>query len=229
MSESTEVENTTVDPVPVLKRHRKIFVAKLGADTSKQDLEEYFTRYGAIEDVNLKREYGQSGRPKFAFIVFQSLDSFESALAEKEHIIGDVKVLVSKAIEPTGQIIVQGLEDSISEEQIKTFFAQFGKIVNFKVIIDRHLKKRKHYCFVTFESRKDLARVLETHQYTIGDVVVQVRKARPQQLYVVIPQGRRGSIKVPVPRTNRERFRCNTLYREQLANLHSQWQSWFPF
>ena len=59
----------------------KIYVGNLSYQTTDEELRDFFTQYGAIEEVKLISDF-QTGRSKgFAFITFASDDEGEKALA----------------------------------------------------------------------------------------------------------------------------------------------------
>lgn len=71
----------------------------------------------------------QTGRSRgFAFIVYAAADAIDKVTAAGEHIINNKKVDPKKAKARHGKIFVGGLTSEISDEEIKTFFGQFGNV-----------------------------------------------------------------------------------------------------
>lgn len=93
-----------------------------------EELREHFGQYGEIESINVKTD-PQTGRSRgFAFIVYKAPDAIEKVTAVAEHVINNKKVDPKKAKARHGKIFVGGLTAEISDEEIKTFFGQFGNV-----------------------------------------------------------------------------------------------------
>lgn len=91
-------------------------------------MREHFGQYGDIESINVKTD-PQTGRSRgFAFIVYTSPEAIEKVTAVAEHVINNKKVDPKKAKARHGKIFVGGLTSEISDEEIKTFFGQFGNV-----------------------------------------------------------------------------------------------------
>ncbi|MES2981151.1 MAG: RNA-binding protein [Verrucomicrobiota bacterium] len=59
----------------------KMYIGNLSFDTTKQDLENLFSEYGAVTDVHLPTDR-ESGRPRgFAFVTMDSKDAMNKAIA----------------------------------------------------------------------------------------------------------------------------------------------------
>lgn len=94
----------------------------------KEELREHFGTYGEIESINVKTD-PQTGRSRgFAFIVYQNADSIDKVIATGDHIINNKKVDPKKAKARHGKIFVGGLTTEISDDEIKTYFSQFGNV-----------------------------------------------------------------------------------------------------
>lgn len=92
-------------------------------------MREHFGQYGDIESINVKTD-PQTGRSRgFAFIVYAAAESIDKVTAVSEHIINNKKVDPKKAKARHGKIFVGGLTTDISDEEIKTFFGQFGNVI----------------------------------------------------------------------------------------------------
>lgn len=93
-----------------------------------EELREHFGQFGEIESINVKTD-PQTGRSRgFAFIVYQSAESIDKVSATGDHIINNKKVDPKKAKARHGKIFVGGLAPEVSDDEIKTFFGQFGNV-----------------------------------------------------------------------------------------------------
>lgn len=93
-----------------------------------EELREHFSKFGEIESINVKTD-PQTGRSRgFAFIVFASTDAIDKVNEAGEHVINNKKVDPKKAKARHGKIFVGGLTTEISDDEIKTYFSQFGNV-----------------------------------------------------------------------------------------------------
>jgi len=159
---------------------RKLFVGGLSWETTEKELREHFGQYGDIESINVKTD-PQTGRSRgFAFIVYTSPEAIEKVTAVPEHVINNKKVDPKKAKARHGKIFVGGLTSEISDEEIKTFFGQFGNIIEVEMPFDKQKNQRKAFCFITFDSEQVVNELLKTPKQTISGKEVDVKKATPK-------------------------------------------------
>lgn len=58
----------------------KMYIGNLSFDTTKQDLESFFSQYGSVTDVHLPEDR-ETGRPRgFAFVTMDSKSAMEAAI-----------------------------------------------------------------------------------------------------------------------------------------------------
>ena len=58
----------------------KMYVGNLSFDSTKQDLESFFSQYGSVTDVHLPEDR-ETGRPRgFAFVTMDSQSAMEDAI-----------------------------------------------------------------------------------------------------------------------------------------------------
>lgn len=93
-----------------------------------EELKEHFGQYGEIDSINVKTDPNTGRSRGFAFIVYKNADSIDKVVAAGDHVINNKKVDPKKAKARHGKIFVGGLTTEISDEEIKTFFGQFGNV-----------------------------------------------------------------------------------------------------
>ncbi|XP_011212894.1 PREDICTED: RNA-binding protein squid isoform X1 [Bactrocera latifrons] len=175
---------------------RKLFVGGLSWETSEKELREHFGKYGEIESINVKTD-PQTGRSRgFAFIVFTSTEAIDKVHAAGEHIINNKKVDPKKAKARHGKIFVGGLTNEISDDEIKTYFSQFGNIVDVELPFDKQKSQRKGFCFITFDSEQVVNELLKTPKQKISGKEVDVKRATPKpENQMMAMRGARGGIR----------------------------------
>lgn len=194
--------NGSGDSAPVRDDDRKLFVGGLSWETSDKELKEHFGQYGDIESINVKTDPNTGRSRGFAFIVYKSADSIDKVVAAGDHVINNKKVDPKKAKARHGKIFVGGLTTEISDDEIKTFFGQFGNIVDVEMPFDKQKNQRKGFCFITFDSEQVVNELLKTPKQTISGKEVDVKKAtpKPDNMQMGGPMGGRGGMRGPPPR-----------------------------
>ncbi|KAH0555123.1 hypothetical protein KQX54_015392 [Cotesia glomerata] len=159
---------------------RKLFVGGLSWETNDKELRDHFGSYGDIESINVKTDPNTGRSRGFAFIVFSKAESLDKIMAAGDHVINNKKVDPKKAKARHGKIFVGGLSTELSDDDIKSFFDKFGKIVEVEMPFDKTKSQRKGFCFITFESEQVVNELLKTPKQTINGKEVDVKKATPK-------------------------------------------------
>lgn len=73
--------------VPKPDDERKLFVGQLSSDITKEDLENYFSQFGTIENVTIKYDVPGGRARGFAFILFDEKDSIDKVLRVPKHVL----------------------------------------------------------------------------------------------------------------------------------------------
>ncbi|XP_040568616.1 RNA-binding protein squid [Lepeophtheirus salmonis] len=156
---------------------RKLFVGGLPQEASENDLKEYFEAYGSVTSTVLKMDQ-MTGRSRgFAFVVFATPESLESVL-EQEHVVKGKKVACKKATAKQGKVYVgKFLDGSITEEDIKSHFSQYGTVVEIQRPVDRSKNSEpKNFCFVTFDKEDPAEKLLKEKKVTLNGQEVEIKK-----------------------------------------------------
>jgi|ERR1712133_29775 len=171
---------------------RKLFIGGLSWDTYENDLKDYFSKYGTVENVNLKKDaYTQKSRG-FAFVLFKDTETLDKILDGTPHTIKGKKVDPKRAKSRPGKIFVGGLNSEMSDDDIKNHFSQFGKITETEMPFDKQKNQRKGFCFITFEHEDVMKEAIKNSTQTICGKQVDVKKATPRtdQGFGMMPGGR---------------------------------------
>ncbi|XP_058807733.1 RNA-binding protein squid-like [Phymastichus coffea] len=169
--------------IPGKDDERKLFVGGLTRNTTEAELKEYFGRYGDIESVSIKMDPYTGVSRGFAFMVFQNPKSIDKLLASGDHYINKRKVdpkRVSKKAQH-GKIFVGGLTPEITDEDIRNYFSQHGTIVEVQTPFDKTKNQRRSYCFITFDSKDVVYKLLKSPKQTINGKEVDVKKVKVNQ------------------------------------------------
>jgi len=155
---------------------RKLFVGGLPQDATQDDIYAHFSTFGEIDNINLKTD-PNSGRSRgFAFVLYKTVQSLNSAIEAKEHTVKTKEVAVKKALAKHGKIYVGKLKPELSDQEIKDHFETFGSIVNVEQPYDKTKNERKNFCFITFEKEDAAKQLLKLGTTTINDVELDIKR-----------------------------------------------------
>ncbi|CAG0917559.1 unnamed protein product [Notodromas monacha] len=159
---------------------RKLFIGGLSWETTEANLKEFFSKFGEVDNVNLKTDPNTGRSRGFAFVVFKSSESVEGVLSSGDLTIQNKKVEAKRAKARQGKVFVGGLPAEVSEDDIKAHFGTYGKIVLMEMPFDKVRNQRKGFCFITFESENSMKNLLQSPKQVVGGKEVDVKKATPR-------------------------------------------------
>ncbi|KAH7300285.1 hypothetical protein KP509_24G054300 [Ceratopteris richardii] len=82
----------------------------------------------------------------------------------------------------TTKIFVGGLAPTVTEEDFKKYFSQFGEITDVVVMYDPNTQRPRGFGFITFDSEDAVERVLQQNTFhEIHEKLVEVKKAIPKE------------------------------------------------
>ncbi|XP_063980437.1 RNA-binding protein squid-like [Diachasmimorpha longicaudata] len=166
--------------IPGKDDDRKLFIGGLSRNTTDKELREHFGKFGEIESITVKMDQYTGLSRGFAFMVFKNPKTIDKLLASGEHYINKRKVdpkRVSKKAQH-GKIFVGGLTPDITDDDIKAYFSEYGTIVELQSPFDKTKNQRKGFCFVTFDSKEVVYKLLKTPKQTINGKEVDVKKVK---------------------------------------------------
>lgn len=164
----------------------KIIVLQLDFGSTEETVHEYFSKYGEIEKLDLKR-YPDGSSRGFAFIIFKSVDALTKVLSDQQHSIDDRKVTVEKARTrsekmQTNKIFIGKLPAELTEENLRDYFSQFGEIDEIQFVFNKQTRERKSFCFIQFKSSEAVEKITESKvppesmKHTIESFEIECKK-----------------------------------------------------
>jgi hypothetical protein len=174
-----------------------VFLGGVSYSTTEESLRGYLEKFGEVLSVVIMTDRN-TGRPRgFGFATFADEAAIQRVTSEP-HII-DGRMVEAKVATPVGstvprglteeggplpintkKIFVGGLPPSITNENFKEHFDQFGLIDNAIVMVDRMTERSRGFGFVTFANAESVATALaETH--TLDGKQVEVKSCFAKQ------------------------------------------------
>ncbi|CAF3583735.1 unnamed protein product [Rotaria sp. Silwood1] len=188
---------------------RKLFVGGLTWDTTQDDLRGYFSSFGNILDCSIKHDPTTGRSRGFAFLIFDRKDIVDKILSQNEHFVRGRKVdpkpahrrlaiinnnnnnnnnhmstsSSSNSISNNNRkVFIGGLDPRFSDVQLREYFSQFGIIEDIDLPFDKEKNERRPFCFISFQNEQSAQEVLRLQRHTIGDITVDVKRAKPKTL-----------------------------------------------
>ncbi|CAF1087762.1 unnamed protein product [Adineta ricciae] len=78
------------------------------------------------------------------------------------------------------KVFIGGLDPSFPDSQLREYFSKFGKIDEIDLPYDKEKNERRPFCFISFQSEQAAQEVLRLQRHTIGDISVDVKRAKPK-------------------------------------------------
>nr|XP_027194083.1 putative uncharacterized protein DDB_G0277255 [Dermatophagoides pteronyssinus] len=162
----------------------KIFVGGLPWDTTEYDLEYYFSHFGKVTEINIKYDPMSCLTRGFCFVTFQSEDIVRQILRKPVHIIkGKIIELKRAKYRPIcKKIFVGGLDPLITEQDIRTYFSQYGTVIAIESPKDKIRNRKREFCFIVFDSEMAVDRACFYPRQFIINRICDVKKAQPQPI-----------------------------------------------
>ncbi|KAL3660177.1 hypothetical protein V7S43_014708 [Phytophthora oleae] len=187
----------------------KLFIGGVSWETTEDTLRQHFGKYGALTDAALMKDK-YTGQPRgFGFVTFADASAIDRVL-EETHTLDGRSVEVKRAIprEKTApgssdyrggrggfggggggggggfteqkKIFVGGLAPTVTEQDFRHYFEEFGKITDAVVMIDRDTQRSRGFGFITFEEESSVAEVISKN-HDIHGKGVEIKRAEPKE------------------------------------------------
>mmetsp|Transcript_77869 Transcript_77869/g.122771 ORF Transcript_77869/g.122771 Transcript_77869/m.122771 type:complete len:301 (-) Transcript_77869:512-1414(-) len=167
---------------------KKLYVAKLKPETSKETVREFFANYGEVTEVNIVSD--NEGTPRgFAFVTMADQAIVDDILEARPHSIDGQTVFLRRAIpkdDPnplaqtkTKKLFIGGLNEEATEQDIKEVLAIFTRHPpeQIKLMRDRNTNKFKGYAFAIFHNEDIVDKLFIVRNCTIKNKKVELKKA----------------------------------------------------
>ncbi|XP_071736712.1 uncharacterized protein [Rutidosis leptorrhynchoides] len=180
----------------------KLFVGGISWDTNEERLQEYFSTFGEVLEAVIMKDHTTGRARGFGFVVFADPVVAERVIKEKHNIDGRM-VEAKKAVprddqstisrnsssiqgspgpNRTKKIFVGGLASTVTENDFKRYFEQFGMITDVVVMYDHNTQRPRGFGFITFDSEDAVDQVLLKTFHELNGKMVEVKRAVPKEL-----------------------------------------------
>ncbi|KAI4457706.1 heterogeneous nuclear ribonucleoprotein 87f-related [Holotrichia oblita] len=169
---------------------RKLFVGGLSWETSQDNLQRYFSRYGEVIDCVVMKN-AESGRSRgFGFVTFSDPNNVSVVLQNGPHSL-DGRTIDPKPCNPRTlqkpkkgggypKVFLGGLPSNVTETDLRTYFTRFGKVMEVVIMYDQEKKKSRGFGFLSFEDEDSVDRCVAEHFINLNGKQVEIKKAEPR-------------------------------------------------
>ncbi|EGD77082.1 RNA binding protein [Salpingoeca rosetta] len=203
------------------ENNRKIFVGSLDPRTTREQLVDYFDKFGNIVDCVVMTDAQGTRSRGFGFVTFKEAASVEQVLASGPHEIAGRVIDPKRALprhhhdDPHQQqqqqpqqhrqprvrkVFLGGLPHDAKEEEIKDFFSKYGDVEDVIIQYDRISGRPRGFGFVVFEN----------------DATVDQLVTSSERVYVEF-KGKRVEIKRAFPKESAPRSSTARQYQQQFT------------
>ncbi|KAK9747376.1 RNA recognition motif [Popillia japonica] len=168
----------------------KLFVGGLSWETSQDNLQRYFSRYGEVIDCVVMKN-AESGRSRgFGFVTFSDPNNVSVVLQNGPHSL-DGRTIDPKPCNPRTlqkpkkgggypKVFLGGLPSNVTETDLRTYFTRFGKVMEVVIMYDQEKKKSRGFGFLSFEDEDSVDRCVAEHFINLNGKQVEIKKAEPR-------------------------------------------------
>ncbi|XP_049871646.1 heterogeneous nuclear ribonucleoprotein 27C isoform X2 [Pectinophora gossypiella] len=168
----------------------KLFVGGLSWETSQENLQRYFSRYGDVIDCVVMKN-SESGRSRgFGFVTFAEPTLVNVVLQNGPHQL-DGRTIDPKPCNPRTlqkpkrgggypKVFLGGLPSNITETDLRVFFGRYGKVMEVVIMYDQEKKKSRGFGFLSFEDEISVERVTQEHFINLNGKQVEIKRAEPR-------------------------------------------------
>ncbi|XP_057332586.1 heterogeneous nuclear ribonucleoprotein 27C isoform X2 [Microplitis mediator] len=168
----------------------KLFVGGLSWETTQENLQRYFSRYGEVIDCVVMKN-SESGRSRgFGFVTFSDPANVALVLQNGPHQL-DGRTIDPKPCNPRTlqkpkrsggfpKVFLGGLPSNVTETDLRQFFSRFGKVMEVVIMYDQEKKKSRGFGFLSFEDEEGVDRCVAEHFVNLNGKQVEIKRAEPR-------------------------------------------------
>ncbi|KAH7058824.1 hypothetical protein B0J12DRAFT_375176 [Macrophomina phaseolina] len=161
----------------------KMFIGGLNWETTDQSLRDYFSQFGEVAECTVMRD-GATGRSRgFGFLTFRDPKTVNIVMVKEHYLDGKIidpkRAIPREEQEKTAKIFVGGVSQEATEQDFKSFFEQFGRVIDATLMMDKDTGRPRGFGFVTFDGEAAVDACLQGPLAILGKPI-EVKRAQPR-------------------------------------------------
>lgn len=180
----------------------KLFIGGISWETTEDRLKDYFKTFGEVVEAVIMKDRTTGRARGFGFVVFADPGVADRVVMDKHTIDG--RMVEAKRAVPrddqhnmnrtnnggygppnqarTKKIFVGGLASTVTENDFRKYFEQFGTITDVVVMYDHSTQRPRGFGFITYDSEDAVDKVLQKTFHELNSKMVEVKRAIPKEL-----------------------------------------------
>ncbi|OJJ30717.1 hypothetical protein ASPWEDRAFT_121495 [Aspergillus wentii DTO 134E9] len=160
-----------------------MFIGGLNWETTDQSLRDYFSQFGEVQECTVMRDSATGRSRGFGFLTFRDPKTVNTVMVKEHYLDGKIidpkRAIPRDEQEKTSKIFVGGVSQEANEQDFKSFFMQFGRVIDATLMIDKDTGRPRGFGFVTFDSEAAVEAALSRPLDILGKPI-EVKKAQPR-------------------------------------------------
>jgi heterogeneous nuclear ribonucleoprotein A1/A3 len=161
----------------------KMFVGGLSWTTTAETLKAYFSQYGEVDDSVVMYDRQTMRSRGYGYVTLKDPEAVQRVLSTRPHIVDgkqiDPKQCCARGTErmiKQCKVFLGGLPLDADEQAIRSFFAQFGKVIEAQVMYDVDKKRSRGFGFVAFDQEAPVNQLIAQRYVDFNGKQVEIRR-----------------------------------------------------
>lgn len=164
----------------------KVVVDLLPEDITLEGVRKYFEQFGQLNSIDMVFKRDFTSAKNFAFLCFQNQEVADDVSSSKRsHYIDGQQVIVKPMHSTTKsrpassrekKIFVEGIPLEKTEDEILSYFNQFGEAIHLHLIDSWEERKLNQCGIIRFKRKKDVDSLLSQPELIMDDSTLKVRR-----------------------------------------------------
>jgi len=167
---------------------RKLFIGGLNYSTTDEALNEYFSKFGELVDCVVMKFRDTKRSRGFGFVTYATIEQVDECQSNRPHTIDGTKVETKRASprddqspgsgQTVSKIFLGGLKDGVSDENLKEYFGEFGKVVQVEQMTDKATGRKRGFGFIEFDDYDPVDKLMiRGSHHMVNGYKIDVKKA----------------------------------------------------
>jgi len=203
-SRSERMRRDADDYNPEAKIMRKLFVKNIPLDQNEAAVRFYFETFGVVEVCELATNTKTGNSKGFAFIIYEKAAGVDYCQAARPHKMKDMtgenekelvtkratlvedklldkttakKIFIGSPISFTFKSGTGGLSEDVTDDDIKTYFSQFGCVTKVEQLMHPDTNRKKGVAFVSFDDEDCVDKIVLIGAHILKGRTLEAQKA----------------------------------------------------
>ena len=202
-SRSERLRRDADDFNPEAKIMRKLFVKNIPLDQNEAAVRFYFETFGVVEVCELATNSKTGNSKGFAFLIYEKAAGVDYCQAARPHKMKDMegnekelvtkratlvedklldkttakKIFIGSPISFTFKSGTGGLSEDVTDDDIKTYFSQFGNVTKVEQLMHPDTNRKKGVAFVSFDDEDCVDKIVLIGAHILKGRTLEAQKA----------------------------------------------------